>query len=143
MVHDCTHIAHENHEKEDENHDKTLDSEQAISINARGSICNDMPMFSLVMDMIYKAIEYKLGYEGIFLPTNCNGAEWDKDVSRTFRYKRTYKKIGYAKEHAIVHHLDQYRKVIDSELRTLLGEEAYAERETLPETETIPEGFVL
>jgi hypothetical protein len=65
--------------------------------------------------MISKAIEYQLGYERSFLPTRRNGTEWDKDVFKTFRYKRTHKKIAYAKEHAIVNHLDQYRKTMDTE----------------------------
>jgi hypothetical protein len=51
--------AHKNHDEEDKNIDNNkknntnLDPKHVISINARGNICDDMPMFSLVNRQIF------------------------------------------------------------------------------------------
>jgi hypothetical protein len=102
----------------------------------------DAELVELIIDMLCKAVEHKLGYEGNVLPIGGIGTEWDKEVSKTFQYERTHQKIAYAKEHAIMHHLDQYRKVMDTELKNLLGSEVYADCEKLLDTENIRDGIV-
>jgi hypothetical protein len=105
----------------------------------------DAELVEKVIDMLCKAIKYKLGYEGYFRPTKRDGMKWDKDVFETFRYKQTHKKIAYEEEHAIVLHLEQFRTGVDGELRSesVLSKEEYIEREKSLDTQTIPEELVL
>jgi hypothetical protein len=99
-----------------------------------------------VIDRLCKVIEYILGYERTFPPLGGNETKWDKDILKTFRYKRAHKKVAYSVEHAVVNCLHQYRRAVDSKFRGLLSEDAYAEWEALPDRGTtgqIPEGIVL
>jgi hypothetical protein len=80
-------------------------------------------LIEAVIDMLCKAIEFNLGYEGNFSLINRKGEEWkNKGVFKMFQYKGKYRKVALEKQHAIVHIVGQYRAMVDAELRERLGE---------------------
>jgi hypothetical protein len=103
---------------------------------------SDAELVEAVIETLCRAMEYHLGYEGNYTRVGRDGTEWDKDVFQFFKHKGTHRKVAYAKEHAMVHIIGQYRRKVDEELRELLGE-AYGEWEKLPDDQGIPEGVVL
>jgi hypothetical protein len=103
---------------------------------------SDDELVEAVIDMLCRAIEYNLGYGGFYSHVGRDKTEWNEDAITMFSYKRSYVKVAYEKEHAIVHVVGQYRKRVDKELRERLGG-AYEEWEELPDKEGIPEGVVL
>jgi hypothetical protein len=102
----------------------------------------DLNLVEAVVDMLCKAIEYNLGYDGNFSIVDRDGREWDEDFFKVFRYKRKHRKTARKREHMIVLIIRQYRKKVDTLLRERLRDE-YNERERLPDTMGIPEGVVL
>jgi hypothetical protein len=102
----------------------------------------DAELVETVIAILCKAIEYSLGYECNSVSVGRDGKEWDKDIFKVSRYKKTHRKIAYAREHAIVYVIGQYRVKIDGELREQLGT-AYADWEKIPDDQGILEGVVL
>ncbi len=103
---------------------------------------SDAELIEAVIDMLYRAIEYNLGYGGSYSRVGRDKTEWNENAITMFSYKGSHVKVAYEKEHAIVHVVGQYRKRVDKELRERLAE-AYEEWEELPDKEGIPEGVVL
>jgi hypothetical protein len=102
-----------------------------------------LELVEAVIDMLCKAIEFNLGYEGSFSLINRKGEEWkNKDVFKMFQYKGKYRKVALEKQHAIVHIMGQYRAMVDAELRERLGV-AYEEWERLPDQMEIPQDLIL
>jgi hypothetical protein len=101
----------------------------------------DPNLVEAVIDILCKAMEYNLGYDGNFSTVDRDGRDWDEDVFKVFRYKRKHRKTASRREHMIVLIIRQYRKKVDTLLRERLRDE-YNEWERLPDTMGIPEGVV-
>jgi len=94
------------------------------------------------IDMLTKAAEYRLGYEGSFSPIARDGSEWYEDCMTMFRYKGDHRKIAYEKEHAFVNVVRQYCEEVDVILRKRLGDQ-YEQWEKLPDEQKLPQDIVL
>jgi hypothetical protein len=69
--------AHENHDKEEaKNHDENQDTEHMIPINARGSLCDDLPMLSLVNHQLFYDTFYDTFYLYFSAPKEDMWVRW-------------------------------------------------------------------
>jgi hypothetical protein len=103
---------------------------------------SDAELVEAIIDMLCKAIEYNLGYQGSFSRIGRNGTEWDEDLFGMFRYQGTYVKVATEKEYETVRIVEQYREKVNYGLRERLGA-AYDQWEELPDDAKIPKGVIL
>jgi hypothetical protein len=114
----------------------------AISDSPTPSFATNADLVEATIETLCEARKYNLGYEGNILLRSRGGEHWDADVFKKFRYKRAHRRVAYAKEHALVHVAEQYRRVVDGVLREMLGG-GYGKWAEMPEGQEVLEGVVL
>jgi hypothetical protein len=122
--------------------------QRTITVNARKGTgkdweaLNDAQLVEEAIEVLCRAIEYQLGYEGNFSVVGRNGSRFEEDVYKTFRYNPKHKKIASKFKHAVVDIAEQFRKEVSIAVKDMLGE-AYEDWEEFVDKQKIPQDIVL
>jgi hypothetical protein len=104
---------------------------------------SDADIIEAIIDVVSKAIEYLLGYQGNFEATyyDSQEQEYERVKYAYFQLQGEYEMIAREKEHAIVHLVNRYSIEVDRLLREELGK-FYGEWEEMEDEKTIPKGLL-
>jgi hypothetical protein len=95
-----------------------------------------------IIEMLVKAVEYRLGYQGSWSPVGRDKSEWHKKQMEMFRFQGDHRKVAFQKEHSVARMVDMYCEDVDERLRHVLGDR-FEEWEMLPDSEVIPQNVLL
>jgi hypothetical protein len=102
----------------------------------------DGVIIEAIIEMLVKAVEYRLGYEGSWSPVGRDKSEWHKKQMEMFRFQGDHRKVAYQKEHSVARMVDMYCEDVDERLRHVLRDR-YEEWEMLPDSAAIPQDVLL